>query len=183
MHPTGKATRVRAVFTVYLNSFVLFTGLDFWQTCSVLGYCLLPVIFLAALGILVSMKGFFGLILATGMCTNLMASIRYQLNRVEFLFYSEHRVGHPCSNPPYWRQAAANRAVLARGLPCHAPVRLLRHHHHLLTTHANVLAGFIMARTDLERSERALHWLDASRTLYRYNNWMPRWYTAHLFLG
>lgn len=40
-------------------------GLDFWQACSVLGYCLLPVIFLAALGILISMKGLFGLVLAT----------------------------------------------------------------------------------------------------------------------
>jgi hypothetical protein len=39
-------------------------GLDFWQACSVLGYCLLPVIFLAALGILVSMKSIVGLILA-----------------------------------------------------------------------------------------------------------------------
>lgn len=41
------------------------TGLDFWQACSVLGYCLLPVIFLAALGIVISMKGLFGLVLAT----------------------------------------------------------------------------------------------------------------------
>lgn len=39
-------------------------GLDFWQACSVLGYCLLPVIFLAVLGILISMKGILGLLLA-----------------------------------------------------------------------------------------------------------------------
>lgn len=40
-------------------------GLDFWRTCSVLGYCLLPVIGLAALSILLSMKGVLGLILST----------------------------------------------------------------------------------------------------------------------
>lgn len=40
-------------------------GLDFWRTCSVLGYCLLPVIGLAALSIVLSMKGVFGLALST----------------------------------------------------------------------------------------------------------------------
>eukprot|EP00428_Durinskia_dybowskii_P062651 CAMPEP_0170390184 /NCGR_PEP_ID=MMETSP0117_2-20130122/19009_1 /TAXON_ID=400756 /ORGANISM="Durinskia baltica, Strain CSIRO CS-38" /LENGTH=229 /DNA_ID=CAMNT_0010646209 /DNA_START=28 /DNA_END=714 /DNA_ORIENTATION=- len=39
-------------------------GLDFWRTCSVLGYCLLPVIGLAALGILLSLKGVLGLVLS-----------------------------------------------------------------------------------------------------------------------
>jgi hypothetical protein len=39
-------------------------GLDFWRTCSVLGYCLLPVIGLAALGIVLQLKGLLGLILA-----------------------------------------------------------------------------------------------------------------------
>lgn len=34
----------------------VYAGLDFWQTCSVLGYCLLPVIFLATLGIVFSIK-------------------------------------------------------------------------------------------------------------------------------
>jgi len=32
-------------------------GLDFWRTCSVLGYCLLPVIALAAVGVVVRLKG------------------------------------------------------------------------------------------------------------------------------
>ena len=40
------------------------TGLDFWRTASVLGYCLLPVIGLAALGILLSLKGLLGLLLS-----------------------------------------------------------------------------------------------------------------------
>lgn len=40
------------------------TGLDFWRTCSVLGYCLLPVIGLAALGIILPLKGLLGLILS-----------------------------------------------------------------------------------------------------------------------
>jgi hypothetical protein len=39
-------------------------GLDFWRTCSVLGYCLIPVIGLAAVSILISLKGWLGLILA-----------------------------------------------------------------------------------------------------------------------
>lgn len=39
-------------------------GLDFWRTCSVLGYCLLPVILLAFLSIGVRLNGFVGLILA-----------------------------------------------------------------------------------------------------------------------
>jgi hypothetical protein len=37
-------------------------GLDFWQTCSVLGYCLLPVIFLAALATILRLRGILGLI-------------------------------------------------------------------------------------------------------------------------
>jgi protein YIPF5/7 len=40
------------------------TGLDFWRTCSVLGYCLIPVIALAALSIFMRLTGFFGLLLA-----------------------------------------------------------------------------------------------------------------------
>lgn len=40
------------------------TGLDFWRTCSVLGYCLLPVIGLAALGIVLPLKGLLGLVLS-----------------------------------------------------------------------------------------------------------------------
>lgn len=39
-------------------------GLDFWRTCSVLGYCLLPVIFLAAVAVLLNMKGLAGLALS-----------------------------------------------------------------------------------------------------------------------
>lgn len=39
-------------------------GLDFWRTCSVLGYCLLPVIFLAALGVILPLKGIIGLFLS-----------------------------------------------------------------------------------------------------------------------
>jgi protein YIPF5/7 len=39
-------------------------GLDFWRTCSVLGYCLLPVILLAAIGIVLKLKGVVGLLLA-----------------------------------------------------------------------------------------------------------------------
>jgi len=40
------------------------TGLDLWRTCSVLGYCLLPVIGLAGISILLSLKGPIGLSLA-----------------------------------------------------------------------------------------------------------------------
>jgi hypothetical protein len=36
------------------------TGLDFLKTCSVLGYCLLPVIVLAGLSVLVNLKGLLG---------------------------------------------------------------------------------------------------------------------------
>ena len=39
-------------------------GLDFWLTCSALGYCLLPVLALAAVNILFSLKGVVGLILS-----------------------------------------------------------------------------------------------------------------------
>eukprot|EP01039_Chlorochromonas_danica_P011743 gene11743-13193_t len=39
-------------------------GLDFWRTCSVLGYCLLPVIFLSILSIGFKLTGSFGLILS-----------------------------------------------------------------------------------------------------------------------
>ena len=39
-------------------------GLDFYRTCSVLGYCLLHVVVLAFLSIFISMKGFFGSLLA-----------------------------------------------------------------------------------------------------------------------
>jgi len=38
------------------------TGIDFWRTCSVLGYCLLPVIALAGIAIVISLKGFLGVI-------------------------------------------------------------------------------------------------------------------------
>jgi len=40
------------------------TGIDFWRTCSVLGYCLLPVIVLAGFSIVLSLKGVLGLILS-----------------------------------------------------------------------------------------------------------------------
>lgn len=40
------------------------TGLDFWRTCSVLGYCLLPVIALAAVHILLSLKNSLGVVLS-----------------------------------------------------------------------------------------------------------------------
>lgn len=40
------------------------TGLDVWRTCSVLGYCLLPVIVLAAVSIFLSLKGIIGTILS-----------------------------------------------------------------------------------------------------------------------
>ena len=39
-------------------------GIDFWRTCSVLGYCLIPVIGLAAISIFLSLKGYVGTILA-----------------------------------------------------------------------------------------------------------------------
>lgn len=39
-------------------------GLDFWRTCSVLGYCLIPVIALAGLNILFNLQGFLGSILS-----------------------------------------------------------------------------------------------------------------------
>lgn len=41
-------------------------GLDFWRTCSVLGYCLLPVIILAAISIILNLQGILGLLLAAG---------------------------------------------------------------------------------------------------------------------
>lgn len=41
-------------------------GLDIWKTCSVLGYCLLPVVGLAAISIIISLKGFLGFILGVG---------------------------------------------------------------------------------------------------------------------
>ena len=47
-------------------------GLDFWLTCSALGYCLLPVLALATINIVISLKGVLGLVLslgAIGWCT------------------------------------------------------------------------------------------------------------------
>jgi hypothetical protein len=41
------------------------TGLDFVKTCSVLGYCLLPVIGLAGFSVLINLKGVLGMIFAT----------------------------------------------------------------------------------------------------------------------
>eukprot|EP01035_Chromulina_nebulosa_P020483 gene20483-26573_t len=32
-------------------------GIDVWRTCSVLGYCLLPVIYLATISIFISLRG------------------------------------------------------------------------------------------------------------------------------
>lgn len=52
------------VYTV-VNLMVPGEGLDFYKTCSVLGYCLLPVVALAAISILVSLKGLFGFGLST----------------------------------------------------------------------------------------------------------------------
>jgi len=40
--------------------------LTYWTTCSVLGYSLLPVILLAAVSIVISMRGVFGLLLSVG---------------------------------------------------------------------------------------------------------------------
>jgi hypothetical protein len=40
--------------------------LTYWTTCSVLGYSLLPVILLAAVSIVISVRGFFGLLLSVG---------------------------------------------------------------------------------------------------------------------
>jgi len=40
------------------------TGLDFWRTCSVLGYCLIPVIGLAAVAIIINLQGALGIILS-----------------------------------------------------------------------------------------------------------------------
>mmetsp|Transcript_2445 Transcript_2445/g.3395 ORF Transcript_2445/g.3395 Transcript_2445/m.3395 type:complete len:313 (+) Transcript_2445:18-956(+) len=40
------------------------TGVDFWTTCSALGYCLIPVIVLAAISILLNLQGPLGLILS-----------------------------------------------------------------------------------------------------------------------
>ena len=39
-------------------------GLDFWRTCSALGYSLIPVIGLAALSILVDLRGMLGFVLS-----------------------------------------------------------------------------------------------------------------------
>jgi len=39
-------------------------GIDVWRTCSVLGYCLLPVIYLATISIFISLRGLIGLSLS-----------------------------------------------------------------------------------------------------------------------
>jgi protein YIPF5/7 len=39
-------------------------GIDIWRTASVLGYSMLPIIGLAALAIVMSLKGFLGMILS-----------------------------------------------------------------------------------------------------------------------
>lgn len=39
-------------------------GLDIWLTCSALGYCLLPVLVLAAINVVFSLKGVLGLLLS-----------------------------------------------------------------------------------------------------------------------
>ena len=40
------------------------TGLDFWRTCSVLGYSLIPVIVLAAVAIIINLQGIIGTVLS-----------------------------------------------------------------------------------------------------------------------
>ena len=40
------------------------SGIDIWRTCSVLGYCLLPVIALASITIFTSLKGVVGTLLS-----------------------------------------------------------------------------------------------------------------------
>eukprot|EP01037_Dinobryon_pediforme_P019219 gene19219-19599_t len=41
------------------------TGLDFWTVCSALGYCLIPVIALAAISIVVNLQGLLGVLLSS----------------------------------------------------------------------------------------------------------------------
>jgi hypothetical protein len=40
-------------------------GLDIWLTCSALGYCLIPVVVLAAINIVFNLRGVLGFILAS----------------------------------------------------------------------------------------------------------------------
>ena len=42
------------------------TGIDLARTASILGYCLLPIVLVAGLGILLPLKGLLGYILAGG---------------------------------------------------------------------------------------------------------------------
>jgi protein YIPF5/7 len=39
--------------------------IDTWKTCSVLGYCLLPVVVLSAVGIVLDLRGLYGLVLSS----------------------------------------------------------------------------------------------------------------------
>jgi hypothetical protein len=39
-------------------------AVDVWVTCSVLGYCILPIVLLAAVAIIVKLQNIFGLMLA-----------------------------------------------------------------------------------------------------------------------
>ena len=51
--------------------------ISYWLTCSVLGYCLLPVIALAVVSIVLSLKGFVGLLLSAGaICWSSFSAVR-----------------------------------------------------------------------------------------------------------
>ena len=57
------------------------TGLDLWRTCSVLGYCLLPVIGLAAITVVHNLRGPIGLVLSIAAITwSTLTSTKYVKN-------------------------------------------------------------------------------------------------------
>ena len=68
-------------YSRYVYELSHFVGLDFWLTCSALGYCLLPVLVLAAINIIFSLKGAIGLALSlTTIMWCTITSTRYFLN-------------------------------------------------------------------------------------------------------
>jgi Na+/proline symporter len=105
-------------------------AVDFWVTCSVLGYCILPIVFLAAVAIVVGLKNIFGLLLAgvviawsTYGATRLV-SLRDRMNGLVLMIRFVQIVQ---------REIALDGTVLAGSVPMHAAIQLFRAHHSVLS--------------------------------------------------
>lgn len=51
----------------FILNLMSLTGVNFMRTASVLGYCLLPLVLMSAIGVIISLDGFIGYSFAGGM--------------------------------------------------------------------------------------------------------------------